>query len=121
MRMLSTMEVNRRAKETHLAKVELCVLLVRNAFDLEKGCVGACVALAALVAENTPFGVETEEVVSNVTYRRYIPHVIPNTLEPSILFLPSCLPLTIPHQHYGILQTTWAYKLTEWMAYPLFS
>jgi hypothetical protein len=40
------------ANETHLAEVELRILFVANALDLDEGGVGAGVALAALVAED---------------------------------------------------------------------
>jgi hypothetical protein len=40
------------ANETHLAEVELRILLVADALDLDEGGVGAGVALAALVAED---------------------------------------------------------------------
>ena len=44
---------------THLAKVELRVLLRGNTLDLEEGGVGASVALSALVAEDAPLRVES--------------------------------------------------------------
>lgn len=46
---------------THLAQVELSVLLGGNALDLEEGSVGAAVALGPLVAQNATLGVKSAE------------------------------------------------------------
>ena len=44
---------------THLAEVELCILLVSNALDLDECGVGTGVALGALVAEDAPLRIES--------------------------------------------------------------
>ncbi len=46
-------------KLTHLSKVELRILLCRDALNLDEGGGGVGVALAALVAEDASLGVES--------------------------------------------------------------
>lgn len=46
-------------RPTHLAKVELCVLLSGNTLDLDEGSVGAGVALCALVTDDASLRVES--------------------------------------------------------------
>jgi len=42
-----------------LSEVELNIIFVRNALDLEEGRVGTCVMFSALVAEYAPFAIES--------------------------------------------------------------
>jgi len=48
-----------RGEDQYLSQVELSVLLVHNTLDLKEGSVGACVTLAALMAEYAPFAVKS--------------------------------------------------------------
>jgi hypothetical protein len=43
----------------HLSEVELRILLGRDTLNLNQRCVGSCVALAALVAQNASFAVQS--------------------------------------------------------------
>lgn len=45
--------------ETYLAEVELGIFLCCDTLDLDEGCVGAGVALSALVAEDASLAVES--------------------------------------------------------------
>lgn len=45
---------------TNLAKVEFCVILRRNTFDLEEGGVGSGVTLSALVPQDAALAVKSE-------------------------------------------------------------
>jgi hypothetical protein len=45
--------------DTHLSQVELSIVLVGHALDLDKRGVGTRVALSALVAENAALGVQS--------------------------------------------------------------
>ena len=60
----------KQAQRTHLSEVELGILLVGDALDLEEGGVGAGVALAALVAENAALAVESTTKRRKSRYQR---------------------------------------------------
>lgn len=107
---------------THLSEIELGVLLVGNALNLEKGGVGAGIALAALVSKHTAFAVESAihvKVVS-MSANRLDPTAAgndrhPNSAHPSIPFAsnPSFARHSIFNKHLSVHSTDKITHLVE--------